>query len=112
MAWEPAQHVSGTDWMAPHLATLLDDPYDAVRFIAGRSLRKLPGFSNFPYDFVAPQPQRYQAQLRTMTIWDRSRARPERADGRLLLTSDGKPDVNRVLALLKERNDRRVLLRE
>jgi hypothetical protein len=112
MAWEPAQRAAGTDWMAPHLATLLDDPYDAVRFIAGRSLRTLPGFVNFPYDFVAPQPQRYQAQLRTMTLWDRSRVRPGRTDGRLLLTGDGKPDVNRMLALLKNRNDRRVLLRE
>ena len=31
MGWAPAQQASGTDWMAPHLAQLLDDPYDAVR---------------------------------------------------------------------------------
>ena len=53
MGWAPAQEASGTDWMAPYLAQLLDDPYDAVRFIAGRSLRTLPGFEAFEYDFVA-----------------------------------------------------------
>ncbi len=29
MGWKPAQAASGTDWMLPHLAQLLDDPYDA-----------------------------------------------------------------------------------
>ena len=54
MAWPPAQQASGTDWMAPHLAQLLDDPYDAVRFVAARSMRTLPGFSGFTFDFIAP----------------------------------------------------------
>jgi hypothetical protein len=112
MAWAPAQQASGTDWMAPHLATLLDDPYDAVRFTAGRSLGSLPGLGSVLYDFVAPQKERYQSQLRTMTAWDRSRARPGRTDAHLLFTSDGSVDVPRVLGLLKQRNTRRVLLRE
>ena len=49
MGWKPAQAASGTDWMLPHLAQLLDDPYDAVRFIAGRSLGTLPEFGSFQY---------------------------------------------------------------
>jgi hypothetical protein len=112
MGWAPAQQVSGVDWMAPHLATLLDDPYDAVRFIAERSLRTVPGFSALQYDFVAPQKERYQAQLRTMTTWDRSRSKPGRTDPHLLMNSQGNINVEGVLRLLKERNNRRVLLRE
>jgi hypothetical protein len=112
MGWMPAQQVSGTDWMAPHLATLLDDPYDAVRFIAERSLRTLPGFGAMAYDFVAPQKERYQAQLRTMTVWDRARSKPGRGEAQLLMSSDGSVNVEGVLRLLKDRNNRRVLLRE
>ena len=111
MGWNAAQAASGTDWMAPHLATLLDDPYDAVRFIAERSLRTLPGFRDLPYDFVAPQSVRYQAQLRTMAIWDRGRLQ-RRTDAHLLLDRESNVDVNQVRRLLSERNTRRVLLRE
>ncbi|MEO6596723.1 MAG: cytochrome c3 family protein [Planctomycetota bacterium] len=53
--WSEAQAASGTDWMAPYLARLLDDPYYAVRFNAQRSLRSLPGehASLIGYDFLA-----------------------------------------------------------
>jgi hypothetical protein len=112
MAWRPAQVVSGTDWMAPYLAELLNDPYDAVRFIASRSLATMPGFSGFQFDFVAGPKTRHQAQLRTMATWDRTRTAPRRTDPRLLLTTSGNVDVQAVLRLLKERNNRRVLLRE
>jgi len=111
MGWAPAQRASGTDWMAPHLASLLDDPYDAVRFIASRSLRTLPGFDALQYDFVAPQKDRYQAQLRTMGTWSRTRA-SKRTDAQLLLDAKGDVNVQAVLALLNARNTRRVLLRE
>jgi hypothetical protein len=36
------QQASGARWLAPLLAKLEDDPYEAVRFIAGRSMRALP----------------------------------------------------------------------
>ncbi|MGE3844958.1 MAG: multiheme c-type cytochrome [Vicinamibacterales bacterium] len=110
LGWEPAQEASGTDWMPPLLAELINDPYDAVRFGAGRSLATLPGFENFEYDFVAGPQTRYQKQLETMRVWDRSRA-PGR-DGVVLMTSDGTLDVQTFLRLLKQRNTRRVLLRE
>jgi hypothetical protein len=113
MGWKPAQEASGTDWMLPHLAQLLDDPYDAVRFIAGRSLRSLPEFSTFEYDFVAPADRRREAQRRVMTTFARVRARlPRPGDPRLLLTPDADVDVSKTLALLKQRNNRNMLLRE
>ncbi len=112
LGWSPAQRASGTGWMPPFLAELMNDPYDAVRFIAGRSLATLPAFADFRYDFAAPQAARYQAQLQTMTIWDRTRVRPGRRDAHLLMTSAGSVDVQAILRLLKERDHRRVLLRE
>jgi hypothetical protein len=38
-----AQQASGTDWIPAFLSGLFDDPYDAVRFIAYRSMRSQPG---------------------------------------------------------------------
>jgi len=58
MGWDAAQRVSGNDWQALLLAELLDDPYSAVRFVAHRSLRTLPGFANYDYDFLAPPAER------------------------------------------------------
>ena len=112
MAWPPAQQASGADWMAPFLAQLLDDPYDAVRFGAARSMKTLPGLGAFAFDFVAPSADRRQAQLRTMATWDRARPRPGRASPELLMTAGGEVDIPRVLALLKQRNNRAMLLRE
>ncbi|RPI91059.1 MAG: hypothetical protein EHM42_00380 [Planctomycetaceae bacterium] len=57
MGWETSRATSGHDWMAPVLTQLLLDPYDAVRFIAGRSVRSIPEFEEIDYDFVAPQSQ-------------------------------------------------------
>lgn len=42
--WGPAQKASGFDWMAPLLVRTLADDYAAVRWVALRSLRSLPGF--------------------------------------------------------------------
>jgi hypothetical protein len=112
MAWPPAQQASGTEWMAPYLAQLLDDPYDAVRFGAARSMKALPGFGGFAFDFDSPPAARRQAQLRAMATWDRSRQKPGRAAAELLMTSAGEVDIPRVLALLKQRNNRAMLLRE
>ncbi len=68
MGWDIAQQVSGNDWQAPLLAELLDDPYSAVRFVAHRSLRTLPGFDKHTYDFLAPphERRRQRAEVRRL----------------------------------------------
>lgn len=111
MAWRPAQAASGTGWMAPHLARLLDDPYDAVRLGAARSLGALPGFDQFAVDVAAPPAARRQAQLQVMTLWNRTRARTG-AVPELLQTDTGDVDVPRVLAVVQQRDNRPMLLRE
>ena len=113
MGWQPAQRVSGTTWMPFYLAQLLDDPYDAVRFVAYRTLRTLPGFDRFQYDFVAPPRQRFDAQLKTIDLWRRNWDRGGRRDDQqLLFNSDGTPMGDVVKRLLRDRDHRRVLLRE
>ena len=54
MGWEPAHEAAGSGWQVPFLTQLLTDPYDAVRFIAHRSLRAHPGLGEFEFDHVAP----------------------------------------------------------
>ena len=106
-----ARAASGTDWMAPYLAQLLEDPYDAVRFAAARSLNTLPGMAGLKADFLVPADRRRSLQLQTMAAWDRSRA-TRRTEERLLMTPAGTVDATRVIALLRQRNTRRMLLRE
>jgi Cytochrome c552 len=110
--WAPAQQASGTGWMAPYLAQLLNDPYDAVRFIAARSIRTLAGFPSLQYDFIAPERQRRQAQAQAMAIWDRNRTQDRRREAQLLLDAGGDLRVPELLRLIGERDTTRVLLRE
>lgn len=112
LGWKPAQQVSGTSWMAPSLSVLMNDPYEAIRYIAHRSLRTLPGFATFTYDFTAPSAQRTAGVMQVMTDWRRSGAlalAPEAPA--LLLDASGtmKPEVTR---LLRQRDPRRIDLRE
>jgi hypothetical protein len=111
MGWAPALEVAGRDWIAPFLAELLVDPYAAVRYIAGRSLRRVPGFEDFAYDYVAPLTARDDARTRAHERWrsasqDRAGARPA-----LLVDGDGvrSPEVARLAA---RRDDRPVELLE
>jgi hypothetical protein len=85
MGWPPAQQASRTTWMRPYLSRLADDPYDAVRFIAARSLRSLPAARDGA---------------------DRT------ADAALLFDSTGMLRAEVVARLLRQRDNRRVSLRE
>jgi len=85
LGWAPAQQVSGTGWMAPYLALMQQDAYDAVRHIAARSRATLPPF--------------------------RRDALP-RNRSELLLNADGTFDAGTVNRLVRARDNRRVAYRE
>jgi hypothetical protein len=113
MGWAPAQAASGTDWMTVPLAMLLNDPYDAVRFIASRSLRSLPGFGGFQYDFLAPPAERIASTLRAVEQSQRTLpSRARRSDAALLLDASGAPRMDAIIRLGLQRDDRPVVLRE
>jgi hypothetical protein len=72
--WEPAIAVSGDAWMGRVLAELLVDPYSTVRYIAGRSLRRLPGLEALAYDYIAPAGERARSRQRALDLWRANRA--------------------------------------
>lgn len=110
--WETAKEVSGKDWMAFALAQSLVDPYSAVRFIAHRSLKKLNGFEDFEYDFIAPESQRKDAQRRARNIWEAQISGKKFGTNALLLSETGQPDRARFEELIRTRDNRSIDLQE
>jgi hypothetical protein len=95
------------------LAQLLDDPYDAVRFIAHRSLKRLPGFTGFDCDFVGPPGTRSAAVPRARGIWEQSLATVNRPFGRpTLIDAAGHVREIDFQRLLKLRDDRPIDISE
>lgn len=112
LGWEPALQTSGRDWLAPYLAELLQDPYAVVRHIASRSLRRLPGFENFSYDYIGPEADRARARERALELW-RASSRPSGpARPAVLLNSSGALDLEKFSALLLLRDPRPLELLE
>jgi cytochrome c554/c'-like protein len=109
MGWEPAQRVSGTDWMPPYLATLLDDAYDAVRFRAERTLRALPGYDGFTYDFVGKTDQFAAARRWVEERW---KASGPHEDDPAVLIEGGKLLEDEFQRLLGLRDHKVMLLAE
>ncbi len=113
LGWQPAQKASGVNWMAPILGQLLDDPYAAVRLIAARSLKGLPGFADFAYDFLSPADVRAEAPLKAVTVWNGTLdATHRRSDPALLFDAGGKIRLDLVNLIRQRRDDHRMSLRE
>jgi hypothetical protein len=94
------------------LARVLDDPYYAVRFMACRSLRRLPGFTNFACDFLAPPAVRALAPERALAHWRRVNRSGARADPAIIVGKGGEPDGDVIARLLRQRDNRPVRLQE
>jgi predicted CXXCH cytochrome family protein len=109
--WTTARQASREEWSPPLLAPLLDDPYSAVRFIAGRSLGEL-GYDR-GYDFLAPRNDRQSAVRETLHRWEnRSRVSRRGTGRRLLLDDEGRPIFDEIQRLLRERDDHPLGIRE
>ena len=117
MGWGSAREASGAlgdrDWMIPYLATLLDDPYDSVRFVALQALRARDAYASFDYDFVGPPAVRREAaRLVAEHAGSRYRAPAEDRRGALLLDEAGRLEQERFARLASERDDTPVSLFE
>ena len=111
MGWKAARETSEGDWMVPYLGVLMEDPYDAVRHIAFRSLRTFEGFERFEYDSVVRPHQRDSITPRVMETFRANGERPS-FEPRMLLTPEGEleePEINR---LIRQRNPRPFYLYE
>ena len=110
--WRPAQEASGTSWMPPYLGELLGDPYDAIRFIAAASLRRVPGFETLQYDFTANRDARIEAAVGALRAWRNSTRARARRDSELLFGPDGTLDITAMRRLFDQRDTRPLFLRE
>ena len=112
MGWQPAQKASGDQWQAPFVAQLLEDPYDAVRYVAQRSLRTLPGFRGFSYDYVGGTHHFAEARQRAITQWHKTPKTSLSSRVPILLDEKGGLRTEKVLDLLRRRPNRPFLLLE
>ena len=109
--WDAAKEVSGQDWMAPILAALIADPYDAVRYIALRSLRRLPGFEEYELDFMARQAELIEGSDRVFEIWENVQ-RKMAANSELLVGEGREFQVETFNRLLQEQDRSPVVINE
>ena len=105
-------NTSGRDWLTPYLAELLRDPYAVVRLIASRSMRRLPGFEDFSYDYIGPEADRHRARESALELWGASRKPVTQARPAVLLNSSGAVDQEKFSSLLLRRNQRPLELLE
>lgn len=105
LGWPPAHQASGNDWQAPLLAHLLEDDYSAVRYIAGKSLTKLPEYHDLQYDFVGSDEHRRQVKDEALRRYPSGAAAlPADKARRLLFDEQGRPRVLEMEKLLQSRD--------
>jgi hypothetical protein len=113
MGWAPAQQASGTHWLVPYLLDLMDDPYDAVRMIAARTLAAIPGFKLEPgeLDPLARPVRRAAAAQALRERWGPEPLPPDVA-ARTLYDAQGRRLTEEVSRLRAQRDDRPLILAE
>ena len=113
LGWKPAREASGESWLVPFLAELLDDPYSAVRYIAYRSLRQIPGYGQLKYDYVGPKQELSSARKQVLENWEQTnKSKLDRTGPQILLDANGNLDRPKIDELLRQRDNRRVELIE
>src|SRR5262245_28095823 len=113
MGLEPAQKISGRDWLYPYLIYSLIDPYAAVRFDAWKSLQTLPGFSDFKLNYTAESEELAATMKQSYEKWWRElRPTNPNFDSNTALDPEGRfqPDV--FSRLRRERDDKPIVLAE
>ncbi|MCH2171903.1 C cytochrome precursor [Myxococcota bacterium] len=113
MGWGPARQASGDSWMPPYLAALMFDPYDAIRYIAKKSLSKYPEFEGLSYDIFAPREDRRAIVDSLVRHWTTASPRSERPTSEaILFNANGEIDNRAFHQLLSRRDNRPVTLAE
>jgi hypothetical protein len=83
----------------------MEDPYDAVRYIAFRSLRSFENFENFDYDSVVRPHQRDPIVPHIMETFRANVGRPSFDPG-MLLTPEGALRNAEISRLIQQRDPR------
>ena len=113
-SWEPAKIASGTEWTAPYLIKLLNDPYGVVRYIAHKSLKSHRSYADFEYDYLSNNNELELKSKEAMNIWLSERKSSTKINSRqnILILEDGVIDNDEVKRLLIKRNNRPVNIKE
>ena len=113
MGWESAQKIAGRDWMYPYLIYALTDSYAAVRFDAWKSLRTLPGFSDFSFSYTAPDQTLGEAATRAYEKWLREVRNPKAVYRQeTAIDSDGRVRKDVFQRLRSARDEKPIFLAE
>ena len=112
MGWQPAIDASTSEWMARYLAHLLADPYDVVRYIAGKSLRAIEGFGDLKYDYVADIADRLSAQANAIKRWKERSATHASPGDSVLIDPNGNLLLQQFRELASQRDDKPMFLNE
>ncbi|MDA7877933.1 multiheme c-type cytochrome [bacterium] len=112
MGWQPAIDASHSDWMARYLVHLLTDPYDIVRYIAGKSLTAIEGFGDLDYDYVAEIADRLTTQADAIKRWDQAQDTNSSTGDHVLVSPEGKLLMQQFRALAAQRDDKPMFLNE
>lgn len=115
LGWSEAQLASGTNWIAPVLAQLLDDPYAAVRLVAERSARTinlLPENYEFVTDPARRAPVRDEIIKRWFLSAEQLRFSPAQQNRVLAWPRDQARLAHALEELQSRRDDRPMRLRE
>lgn len=113
MGWEPAQQISGREWLYPYLIYTLLDPYAAVRFDAWKSLQTLPGFSDFNFTYTADSDKLGEfVRLGYEKWWSEIKNRAFNFDPRTALDPEGRFQEEILTRLRRERDNTPIVLAE
>jgi hypothetical protein len=115
LGWKPARIASDGDrWIAPLLASSLDDSYDAVREIAARSLQQQPGYGNTRYEVAVDRSAGIAAMTDALARWRAFTRGPldSTLGDAVLLDAHGVPRTGDIERLKQSRNNRPLALRE
>ncbi len=110
--WKPALEASGNQWQAPFLAQLLNDSYGVVRYMAWKSLKNNPGFSDFQYDFLDPSDKlKIKIEL-ALKHWEKDQNISIHAGPEVLMDPDGTIMKQQMKHLLDTQDQRPVSITE
>jgi hypothetical protein len=113
MGWQPAQEVSGRDWLYPYLIYCLTDSYAANRFLAWKSLQTLPGFSDFSFTYTAEGRSLNNEAASALVKWLRQVRSPSIVfPPEMMLDPDGRFQKETFERLRNERDEKPILLAE
>ena len=113
MGWEPAQKISGRDWLYPYLIYSMTDSYAAVRFDAWKSLQTLPGFSDFSFTYTANERSLSETASHAYEKWLRQvRTSVSLFSSESALDAEGRFQQDIFQNLRSERDEKPILLAE